>query len=88
MITKLFAARLASEGITVNEICPGIIATGMTEAVKEKYDRLIEDGLIPLGRWGTPEDVARAVVTLCDGTFGYTTGQSFIVDGGMHIRKL
>ena len=88
MITKLFADRLAKEGIAVNEICPGIIATGMTEAVKEKYDRLIEDGLVPLGRWGTPEDIARLVVALCDGTFGYTTGSSLIADGGMHIRSL
>ena len=88
MITKLFADRLAGEGITVNEICPGIIATGMTAAVKEKYDRLIEGGLVPLGRWGVPGDIAKAVVALCDGTFGYTTGQSFILDGGMHIRKL
>ena len=88
MITKLFADRLASEGLTVNEICPGIIATGMTAAVKEKYDNLIAGGLVPLGRWGQPDDVAKAVVALCDGTFGYTTGQSFILDGGMHIRKL
>ena len=88
MITKLFADRLAGEGITVNEICPGIIATGMTATVKEKYDRLIEGGLVPLGRWGTPDDIAKAVVALCDGTFGYTTGQSLILDGGMHIRKL
>lgn len=88
MITKLFADRLAPEGITVNEICPGIIATGMTEAVKEKYDALIENGRIPLGRWGQPEDVAKAVAALCDGTFGYTTGASIIVDGGMHIRSL
>ena len=88
MITMLFADRLANEGITVNEICPGIIATGMTEKVKEKYDKLIGDGLVPLGRWGQPEDIAKAVLALCDGTFGYTTGHSFIVDGGMHIRKL
>ena len=88
MITKLFADRLAGEGITVNEICPGIIATGMTAAVKEKYDNLIAGGLVPLGRWGQPDDIAKAVVALCDGTFGYTTGQSFILDGGMHIRKL
>lgn len=88
MITKLFADRLAAEGILVNEICPGIIATGMTAAVKEKYDTLIAGGLVPLGRWGLPEDIAKAVVALCDGTFGYTTGQSFILDGGMHIRKL
>ena len=88
MITKLFADRLSSEGITVNEICPGIIATGMTAAVKEKYDRLIEGGLVPLGRWGEPEDIAKAVVALCDGTLGYMTGESLILDGGMHIRKL
>lgn len=88
MITKLFADRLASEGINVNEICPGIIATGMTATVKEKYDKLIAEGLVPLGRWGTPDDIAKAVVALCDGTFGYVTGQSFILDGGMHIRKL
>lgn len=88
MITKLFADRLAGEGITVNEICPGIIATEMTAGVKDKYDKLIAEGLVPLGRWGQPEDIARAVVVLCDGTFGYTTGQSFILDGGMHIRKL
>ena len=88
MITKLFADRLAGEGITVNEVCPGIIETEMTKGVKEKYDKLIEGGLVPLGRWGRPEDVARAVLTLCDGTLGYTTGASLIVDGGMHIRTL
>ena len=88
MITKLFADRLSSEKITVNEVCPGIIATSMTAAVKEKYDALIDEGLVPLGRWGEPEDVAKAVLALCDGTLGYTTGASLIVDGGMHIRSL
>ena len=88
MITKLFADRLSSEGITVNEICPGIIATGMTEAVKEKYDALIASGLVPMGRWGQPEDIAKTVLALCDGTLGYMTGESLIIDGGMHIRKL
>ena len=88
MITKLFADRLACEGITVNEICPGIIETDMTAGVKGKYDALIEGGLVPLGRWGQPDDIGKAVVALCDGTFGYTTGESFILDGGMHIRKL
>ena len=88
MITKLFADRLASEGITVNEICPGIIATGMTEKVKEKYDNLIAGGLVPLGRWGLPEDCANAIYVLCSGLLGYTTGQSIIVDGGMHIQRL
>ena len=88
MITKLFADRLSSEKITVNEVCPGIIATNMTAGVKEKYDALIDEGLVPLGRWGEPEDVAKAVLALCDGTLGYTTGASLIVDGGMHIRSL
>ena len=88
MITKLFADRLACEGITVNEICPGIIQTGMTEKVKEKYDNLIAGGLVPLGRWGLPEDCANAIYVLCSGLLGYTTGQSIIVDGGMHIQRL
>ena len=88
MITKLFADRLAGEGITVNEICPGIIATGMTEKVKEKYDNLIAGGLVPLGRWGLPEDCANAIYALSSGLLGYTTGQSVIVDGGMHIQRL
>ena len=88
MMTKLFADRLSSEGITVNEICPGIIATGMTEKVKEKYDNLIAGGLVPLGRWGTPTDCANALYALCSGMLGYTTGQSVIVDGGMHIQRL
>ena len=88
MMTKLFADRLACEGITVNEICPGIIQTGMTEKVKEKYDNLIANGLVPLKRWGTPEDCANAIYVLCSGTLGYTTGQSIIVDGGMHIQRL
>jgi NAD(P)-dependent dehydrogenase (short-subunit alcohol dehydrogenase family) len=88
MITKLFADRLASEGIAVNEICPGIIDTDMTAKVKEKYDKLIAEGLVPLGRWGTPYDIAKIVLALCDGTFGYTTGESIIADGGMHIRKV
>lgn len=88
MMTKLFADRLATEGILVNEVCPGIIYTEMTEKVKDKYDAKIADGLVPEGRWGYPDDVARAVVALSDGTFGYTTGESIIVDGGLHIRKL
>ena len=88
MMTKLFADRLSAERILVNEVCPGIIYTEMTEKVKDKYDAKIAEGLVPQGRWGYPEDVARAVAALSDGTFGYTTGESIIVDGGLHIRKL
>ena len=88
MITSLFADRLAEYGIMVNEIRPGIIATGMTEAVKPKYDALIGDGLLPIRRWGQPEDVACAVWALCNGSLPYMTGQSLDIDGGFHIRRL
>lgn len=88
MITALFADRLAEYGIMVNEIRPGIIATGMTEKVKEKYDNLIEGGILPIKRWGTPEDIGSAVLTLVNGFLPYVTGQSLDVDGGFHIRRL
>lgn len=88
MITKLFADRLSEYGITVNEVRPGIIATDMTSKVKEKYDILIENGLLPIKRWGTPEDVAKAVFSLVNGSLPYITGQSLDVDGGFHIRRL
>lgn len=88
MITKLFADRLSEYGIPVNEIRPGIIATDMTSKVKEKYDTLIENGLLPFKRWGEPEDVAKAVFALINGALPYVTGQSIDVDGGFHIRRL
>ena len=88
MVTKLFADRLAQYGIAVNEVRPGIIATDMTETVKGKYDALIDGGLLPIKRWGTPEDVAAAVWSLCSGALPYVTGQSIDVDGGFHIRRL
>ena len=88
MITKLFADRLAEYGIPVNEVRPGIIATDMTEKVKGKYDALIEGGLLPIKRWGTPEDIADAVFALTSGALPYVTGQSLDVDGGFHMRRL
>lgn len=88
MITQLFADRLAAHQITVNEIRPGIIATGMTAPVKAKYDHLIENGLLPNPRWGKPEDVANAVAAFYSGALCYTTGQSIDVDGGFHISRL
>lgn len=88
MVTKLFADRLAEYGVMVNEIRPGIIATGMTEKVKAKYDALIDGGLLPIKRWGRPEDIAEAVYTLCSGALPYVTGQSVDVDGGFHIQRL
>lgn len=88
MITKLFADRLAECGIPVNEVRPGIIATDMTAKVKEKYDNLIEGGLLPIARWGKPEDIADAVFALSSGAIPYVTGQSLDVDGGFHLRRL
>lgn len=88
MLTTLFADRLAPEGILVNEVRPGVIATDMTSAVKEKYDALIQAGAFPIARWGTPEDVAGAVSALVSDQFLYTTGNHIDVDGGFHIKRL
>ena len=88
MITKLFAARLAEYGIPVNETRPGIIATPMTSTVTEKYDKLIDGGLLPIKRWGQPEDIAKATFALCNGSLPYVTGESLDVDGGFHLRRL
>ncbi len=88
MVTSLFADRLAREGILVNEVRPGVIATDMTAAVREKYDRLIAEGIFPISRWGTAEDVAEMVSFFCSDRVGYTTGSFVDVDGGFHIRRL
>lgn len=88
MMTKLLAQRLAAEGVLVYEVCPGVIESDMTAPVKEKYDRLIAEGLWPIRRWGTPEDVARAVGAIVTDHFPFTTGSRFDVDGGFHIRSL
>lgn len=88
MMTKLYAARLAEFGISVYEIQPGVIATDMTGAVKEKYDRLFAGGLAPINRWGTPEDVGKCVAAIAGGAFPYSTGQVFEIDGGFHLRTL
>ena len=88
MLSKLYADRLAKEGIFVHEIRPGVIQTDMTSGVSEKYDRLIREGVFPLARWGTPEDVADAVAVFAGDHFLYTTGNHVDVDGGFHIRRL
>jgi NAD(P)-dependent dehydrogenase (short-subunit alcohol dehydrogenase family) len=88
MMTWLFAERLAVERIGVYEVCPGVIASDMTAPVKEKYDRLIAEGLWPIRRWGQPEDVARAVAAIVQDFFPFSTGECFNVDGGFHIRRL
>ncbi|HLS25858.1 MAG TPA: 3-ketoacyl-ACP reductase [Beutenbergiaceae bacterium] len=88
MSTQLWAARLAPEGIVVYEVRPGVIATDMTAGVKEKYDEQFAAGLAPIPRWGTPADVAGAVVQLAAGRMPYSTGEVINVDGGMHIPRL
>lgn len=88
MMTQAFAARLAEYGINVYEVRPGVIRTDMTQGVREKYDRLIDAGLTPIKRWGTPEDVGRAVVAIAESHFPFSTGEVLNVDGGFHIRVL
>ncbi len=88
MMTALFADRLAEYGINVYEVRPGVIETDMTSAVKQKYDRLISEGLTPIHRWGQPNDVAQAVVALAEGYLSFSTGEVINVDGGFHLRRL
>lgn len=88
MVTKLYADRLSEFNINVFEIRPGIIATDMTKGVKEKYDKLIAKGVIPIKRWGLPEDIAKAILAIAEGYFSFSTGEVINVDGGFHLRRL
>ena len=87
MSTKLFAVRLADEGICVYEIRPGVIKTDMTGTVSAKYDKMIAEGLTLQRRWGFPEDIGKAVAALVSGAFGYSTGQVVNVDGGLSVLR-
>lgn len=90
MVTPLFALRLAEHGIQVFEVRPGVISTDMTAPshVREKYDRMIEEGVWPIRRWGTPEDIGRAVRAIAEERLPFSTGEVINVDGGFHLRKL
>lgn len=88
MVTKLFADRLAEEGIAVFEVRPGIIMTDMTAVVKEKYEKLIAEGVTPIRRFGQPEDVANCVSAACSGLLDFGTGTVLNADGGFHIQRL
>jgi NAD(P)-dependent dehydrogenase (short-subunit alcohol dehydrogenase family) len=88
MAARLFAVRLAADGIPVYEVRPGIIATDMTAAVRDVYDRRIADGLVPELRWGQPDDVGRAVAALLRGDLPYATGTVVVVDGGLSLPRL
>lgn len=88
MVTKLFADRLAREGIPVFEVRPGIIDTDMTKVVHEKYERLIKDGLLPVKRFGKPQDVASMVLACASGLLDYSAGQVLNADGGFSLQRL
>ncbi|UCE53141.1 MAG: 3-ketoacyl-ACP reductase [Desulfobacterales bacterium] len=88
MASRLWATRLAGSNIHVFELRPGIMGTDMTASVKETYDELIADGVVPQARWGTPEDVGFAAAALLDGSFPFSTGAIIDIDGGFHIKRL
>ena len=88
MITKLFAARLAEYGVSVLEIRPGIIETDMTAKVKEKYEKLISEGITPIKRMGQPEDIGKCVASIAEGNFDFCTGTVIDCDGGFNVRCL
>ena len=88
MASKLWAARLAAEGIHVFEIRPGIIETDMTRPASAKYDAFIADGGVPLQRWGKPDDVAAAVATIAGGGLPFATGEIINVGGGLHLHRV
>lgn len=88
MMARLFAVRLAPLGIGVFDVRPGIIETDMTAGVKEKYTARIEEGLVPAGRWGLPDDVGRIIVPIVRGDMAFSTGTVIAVDGGLSIPRL
>lgn len=88
MATTVFADRLSHEGIMVYEVRPGIIETDMTAKIKDKYDKLISEGLIPQKRWGNPSDIGKAVASLARGDWNFSTGMVFEISGGLNIQKL
>jgi len=81
-MSKSLAREVASRGITVNCIAPGFISTPMTDALNEKQTAAIRDA-IPAQKFGTPDDIAAAVVYLASPEAGYMTGQTLHVNGGL-----
>lgn len=81
-LTKSLAKEFATRSITVNAVAPGFITTDMTAALPEEIQQKIKS-VIPLARFGSPEDIAGTVDFLCSENAGYITGQVFSVDGGM-----
>jgi 3-oxoacyl-[acyl-carrier protein] reductase len=88
MATTVFADRLANEGILVFEVRPGVIRTDMTTKIADKYDKLINEGLVPQKRWGQPDDIGKAVASISRGDWNFSTGMIFEISGGLNIHKL
>lgn len=88
MASTVFADRLSIEGILVFEVRPGVIQTDMTTRIKDKYDKLISDGIVPQKRWGMPEDIGKAVASISRGDWNFSTGMIFEISGGLNINKL
>ena len=86
-LNQILASRLANNGIGCFEVLPGLIETDMTKGNQVAINALLEQGLIPMPRWGQPEDVGQTVATLASGTLAYSTGEAIHVDGGMHIQR-
>jgi len=88
MASAIFADRLTCEGILVYEVRPGIIETDMTAKIKDKYDKLISEGLVPQKRWGHPVDISKAIASLARGDWAFSTGMVFEISGGLNIHRL
>lgn len=88
MASTVFADRLSKDGILVFEVRPGIIQTDMTAKIKDKYDKLIGEGLVPQKRWGFPDDIGKAVASISRGDWNFSTGMVFEISGGLNISKL
>jgi 3-oxoacyl-[acyl-carrier protein] reductase len=88
MASSIYADRLSKENIRVYEVRPGIVQTDMTIKVKDKYDKMINEGRVPQNRWGIPEDIGKAVASIARGDWDFSTGMVFEISGGLNIHKL
>lgn len=81
-MSKSVASELATRGVTVNCVAPGFVATAMTDVLSDKQKEIV-DSSVPMGRMGTPEEIAAAVTFLASPEASYLTGQTISVNGGM-----